>query len=89
VQVRRRFRLVLAGQKVEIDTNALDLAKAEREGEGPVVQGLRLMHQACLRQRVDGVPVKFDEFASMLDEFDDITDDEDGVGDMDPTRLAD
>jgi hypothetical protein len=90
-KVRRRFRLVLDGETLEVETNAMDLVKAERDGQGPVQQGLRTAHVACLRMRKD-VPAKFEAFAELIDEFDDITDDEvdeDGGGDLDPTQSAD
>jgi hypothetical protein len=91
-KVRRRFRLVLDGEVLEVQTNAMDLVKAERDGQGPIQQGMRTAHMACLRLRKP-VPVKFEAFAEQLDEWDDLTDDEDdeaaeeeGGGDLDPTR---
>ena len=90
-KVRRTMRLVVDGETIEVQTNAMDLVKAEKDGQGPISQGLRTAHQACLRQR-RAVPVRFDDFLSLIDTFDDITDDdeeEDGRGEMDPTRTAD
>jgi hypothetical protein len=86
--VRRHVRLVIAGQKIEVETNALDLARAEHDGEGDTVRGMRTLHEACKRARLD-VPAKFDTFLDQLDSIDDL-DDEDslGGGDLDPTRTA-
>jgi hypothetical protein len=89
--VRRHVRIVLDGVKVEIETNALDLARAEREGEGDTVRGMRTIYEACLRNRVEHVaPNKFDAFLSSIDAIDDL-DDEEQQGDLavdetDPTR---
>ena len=57
--VRRRFRIVLDGEEpIELTTNALDLIRAERDGQGSVAQGMRTAHNAALRLRKP-VPVKF------------------------------
>lgn len=88
-QVRRTMRLVLDGEKFEVTTNAMDLINAERDGAGPVQQGLRTAHQALIRTR-QNVPARFETFAAKLDSFDDITDDgEEDAGDLDPTQSAD
>jgi hypothetical protein len=84
--VRRHVRLVIAGQKIEVETNALDLARAERDGEGDTVRGMRVLHEACLRNRLE-VPAKFETFLDQLDAIDDLDDDQDG-GELDPTRPA-
>ena len=81
-RVRRRFRLEIDGETFEVETNALDLVKAERDGQGSVQQGLRTAHIAALRQRKP-VPVKFETFAEQLDAFDDITDEPDDDGEVD------
>lgn len=81
---------MLAGTKIEVESNGLDLAKAERDGEGMTVMGMRLMHQACLRNRVENVPTSFESFCRQLDEFEDVTDaDADADDDLGPTQLAD
>lgn len=88
-RMRRRARLVVEGRTVNIETNALDFAKAEREGEGETVMTLRLLHHAAMRQKVEGVPLKFETFLSQLDEFETEDEDEDELGgddDADPTR---
>jgi hypothetical protein len=95
MRVRRTFRLAMeedGGERFTVQTTALDLVKAERDGQGSIQQGLRTAHFAALRMRRPGVPVKFDDFCSDLIEFTDITDDNDpdeqeGAGDMDPTQL--
>ena len=86
--VRRHVRVVVAGVKHDVETNALDLAHAERDGEGDTVRGMRTIWEALRRNRVD-VPAKFDTFLDQLDEIDDL-DDLDGLGDdLDPTVAAD
>ena len=87
--VRRHVRVVVAGQKFEVETNALDLAKAERDGEGDTVRGMRTIWEALRRNRLE-VPAKFDAFLNDLDEIDDLDDDTElGGSDLDPTRPAD
>jgi hypothetical protein len=88
--VRRTMRVVLNGEKFEVQTNALDLVHAERDGQGAIGQGLRTAHQAAIRMRLK-VPPKFDTFLEQIDSFDDLTDDdeEEGLGDLDPTQKAD
>lgn len=88
--VRRQFRLVIAGQKVDVETNALDTVKADRDGEGDLTKSMRVLHNACLRHRVDGTPVKFAEFLEQLDDVEDLTDqaDEDEDADLDPTQAT-
>lgn len=84
--VRRRIRLVLEGRKVEVQTNAMDMVQAERDGEGAFQMGLRTMHAACMRLRVEGVPANFGVFCEQLDEFDDLDDGGDAGVELDPTR---
>ena len=89
--VRRTMRIILNGEKFEVQTNALDLVNAERDGQGAIGQGLRTAHQACIRLRLK-VPPKFDTFLSQIDSFDDLTDDDDeeeGQGELDPTQQVD
>jgi hypothetical protein len=86
--VRRHVRLIIAGQKIEVETNALDLARAERDGEGDTVRGMRVLHEACLRGRVEGVPSKFETFLDQLDAIDDLDGDGEDSGELDPTRPA-
>jgi hypothetical protein len=83
--VRRHVRLVLAGQKFDLNTNAVDMVKADRDGEGELTRGMRVLHQACLRQRVEGVPVKFDVFLEQLDDIEDLDDLEAVDAEADPT----
>lgn len=85
--VRRRVRVVLAGHKFEVETNALDLAKAERDGEGETVRGLRTVHQACLRNRIEDVPIKFEAFLDALDEIDNL-DEYGGEDELRPTHAT-
>ena len=75
---RRHVRLVLDGRKLEVTTNALDMVRGERDGEGPVAMGFRVIHQALLRQHVEGVPASFERFLEQLDDMDDLTDEGDG-----------
>ena len=88
-RVRRSFRLVLAGETILVETNAWDLVKAERDGQGSVQQGLRTAHMACVRLHLP-VPPTFEAFCADLDDFTDITDgeesEEEGGGDLDPTQ---
>lgn len=87
--VRRHARLVIAGRKIEVETNALDLAHAERDGEGDTVRGMRTLWEACKRARVEDIPTKFETFLDQLDSIDDL-DDEDTLGDdMSPTPSTD
>jgi hypothetical protein len=87
--VRRQYRLILAGQKVDVEINALDRVKADRPNQGDETKMFRILHYACLRSRVEGVPLQFDEFCNLLDAMEDLTDDEDGGQDLDPTRTTD
>jgi hypothetical protein len=80
-------RVVVAGVKFEVETNALDLAHAERDGEGDTVRGMRTIWEACRRNRLE-VPAKFDTFLDQLDEIDDL-DDDTGEDDLGPTVAAD
>ena len=90
-KIRRTFRVGLGGERFTVETTALDLVKAERDGQGPVAQGLRTAHWAMIRNRLP-VPMKFDDFCLDLDSFDDLTVDDDpdeaGADDMDPTQSA-
>lgn len=87
--VRRHVRVVVAGTKFEVETNALDLAHAERDGEGDTVRGMRTIWEACRRNRLDGIPTKFDEFLDQLDEIDDLDDTDSLAGDdLSPTRAT-
>jgi hypothetical protein len=86
--LRRHVRIVYAGRKLDVETNALDLAHAERDGEGDTVRGMRTIHQACLRARLEDIPAKFETFLDGLDEIDDL-DDEGADLDADPTRRMD
>lgn len=86
--VRRRVRVTLDGTKIELETNALDLARAERDGEGDTVRGMRTIYEACLRERVDGVKAgKFESFLGSLDAIDDLDEEPEGLAgsDLDPT----
>lgn len=87
--VRKRVRVVVAGEKFEVETNALDLARAERDGEGDTVRGFRTVHHALLRNRCEGVPTKFETFLDKLDSLDDLDDDALDTEAMDPTQPAD
>lgn len=91
IKMRRRARLIVEGREVNVETNAVDFAKAEREGEGGTVMTLRLLHHAAMRQRVEGVPIKFETFLAQLDEFETDDDDDDLGGDdgADPTHRRD
>ena len=84
--VRRQVRVVVAGAKFEVETNALDLARAERDGEGDTVRGMRTVWEALRRNRCE-VPGKFETFLDQLDAIDDL-----GEGDGDdlsPTPATD
>jgi hypothetical protein len=86
--VRRHVRVVVDGAKFEVETNALDLAHAERDGEGDTVRGMRTIHNALLRNRAEGVPTKFEAFLSALDSIDDLDGEDEGDGEdlADPTQ---
>lgn len=93
-RMRRTFTMAMDpdGERFTVQTTALDLVKAERDGQGSVGQGLRTAHFAALRAHRADVPIKFDDFCSALIEFTDVTPDdeqEDGGGDLDPTQSAD
>jgi hypothetical protein len=85
--VRRHVRVVVAGEKHEVETNALDLAHAERDGEGDTVRGMRTIWEALRRHRL-AVPAKFETFLDQLDSIDDL-DDLDSEDDLNPTVAAD
>jgi hypothetical protein len=89
-QVRHQWRLILNGQKIEVESNALDRVKADRPNESDETRGLRSLHLACLRNRAEGIPLKFEEFLNMLDSIEELNDDgADGLSDLDPTHAAD
>lgn len=85
--VRRHVRVVLNGRKYDVETNALDMVKAEREGEGPIKMGMRTVHAALVRTKAEDVPPRFDAFLESLDDFEDL--DEGDGSDLDPTNPAD
>lgn len=88
--VRTQWRVVLAGHKFEIETNALDQVKTDRTGQPQNTHGMRTLHHACLRERVEGVPVKFDDFLSQLDDVEEINETAGEVDDdLDPTQPVD
>ena len=74
--MRRKLRVVVKGNALEVETSALDIAHAERDGEGQTVMGFRTAHAACRRNGLD-VPAKFETFLELLDEFTDLTGEED------------
>jgi hypothetical protein len=85
-KVRRRIRVILGDQDFEVVTNAFDMVKAERDGQGAVESGFRTVHLACLRQRKP-VPVKFETFLEQLRALDELADeDPDGPTELDPTQ---
>lgn len=88
--VRKHFRVIIAGEKIETETNALDMVRAERDGQGPAAHGLRTVHAALIRQRVPNVPPKFETFLEQLDDFEDLDDDDtEDAAELDPIPPTD
>lgn len=104
--LRHRFRIVIDnGPPVDIVTSARDMAQIDTAGvvdeDGTEVIGpggramwtWQLLHAACLRLDVPGIPHDLDKFVDLLDEIDDL----DGIpvgrpggglATVDPTQTA-
>jgi hypothetical protein len=76
--LRHRFRIVVDGEKLEVTTSARDMAAADI---GPGVdlaavnmaeQTFKLIHAACLRMQLPGIPTGWQEFADLLDDIEDL-----------------
>lgn len=88
--LRHRFRLVVDGTKYEIVTSARDLAAAEI-GPGATAGDLatgtfRLIHAACLRLELPGIPSEWEAFADVLDEVEDL--EPDTEAEVNPTHAT-
>ena len=86
--VRRQYRLIVAGQKFEVETNMADAMKADVPGLGDTEKVVRTLHYACLRNRIENIPIKLGDFAGQLDDMEDLTDDDGPDADLDPTQAT-
>jgi len=74
--LRHRYRLVIDGVKHEITTSARDMAAAEIDPTEPnsnvAEQTFRLLHAACIRSEIPGIPSDWESFADLIDDVDDL-----------------
>lgn len=88
-QLRHKFRIVVDGVEHEIRTSARDMAALNlnefKEDEADMMFAFQLVHAACMRLRIEGVPADIDEFVDVLDDFDDLEPDVAVQPSADPT----
>lgn len=91
--MRDRWRIVLDGlEPFEVTTNAWDqvgMTMPMQNGSAavPLDFQYRIVHNACIREEIAGVPRSFQEFMLRLARADEVTDD-DTTEELDPTQTA-
>jgi hypothetical protein len=74
--LRKRFRITVDEVPHDIVTSARDYAALDLSGAGePVNQSMQtwaVLHSACMRLDVPGVPHDLDKFIDLLDEVEDL-----------------
>lgn len=75
-QYRKHYRVTFDGRGFDVLTSARDWAAAESEQNAgntskPMDLVFQVLHAACLRLKVDGIPRSYGEFLDGLDDFDD------------------
>lgn len=73
--LRHRYRITVDGVPHDILTSARDMAGMDFggvEGELNPMQIWGLLHAACMRLEVPGVPHDLDKFIDLLDEIEDL-----------------
>ena len=94
---RQRWRLALDGfdEPVEVTTSARDsqsivIPAVDGQPQMPMGMPLKIVHNALMRNEVEGIPRDFQKFLDIVDDADEIPDDAgaEAVGDLDPTQSA-
>lgn len=69
---RRPFRLVIDGEEHDLVTSARDMAAIQGDPQslGGAMFTFAMLHAACMRLDVPGVPHDFDKFIDLLDDID-------------------
>jgi hypothetical protein len=73
---RKAFRLTVDGVPHDIVTSARDYAAIEvADGDAPLSKAMTtwtMLHAACMRLEVPGIPHDVDKFIDLLDDIDDL-----------------
>lgn len=73
--LRHRFRITVDGQPHDIVTSARDFAALDLdidEGRPSAAVTWQMLHAACIRLDVPGIPHDIDKFIDLLDEVEDL-----------------
>lgn len=73
--LRKRFRITIDGEPHDIVTSARDFAALDFDGDDKAAMSTQtwaMLHAACMRLDVPGVPHDLDKFIDLLDEVDDL-----------------
>jgi len=70
--LRRPFRVVIDGEAHDLVTSARDMANVQGDPEelGGAMFTFAMLHAACVRLDVPGVPHDLDKFVDLLDDID-------------------
>ena len=89
---RQRWVVVFDGQKFEVTSNAWDARNvkvpmsSKGEAEIPISMNWEVVHEALLRNHVEGIPERLKDFCMLLDDLTEIPDDEGEPDELDPTQ---
>jgi hypothetical protein len=91
--LRKAYRITVDGEPHDIVTSARDFAMVEQPEDGtpanPGLQTWALLHAACMRLEVSGVPHDLDKFIDLLDDVTDLDGIPNGVPELEnPTHAG-